>query len=125
MPLMANLMLSTRRPIINHPHYEDVELRARTRLVYQMYSRRDPEDYHRTMRNMGASYVNLSSGWCLDMQVQNSNLDNNFRQISLCPSFRMSVKLQFLQSCHKMSQIKVAWYVLKAKDMHSGSRSDP
>jgi len=66
MPLMANLMLSTRRPIINHPHYEDVELRARTRLVYQMYSRRDPEDYHRTMRNMGASYVILSSGWCLD-----------------------------------------------------------
>jgi len=66
MPLMANLMLSTRRPIINHPHYEDVGLRARTRLVYQMYSRRDPKEYHHTLRDLGANYVVLSSGWCLE-----------------------------------------------------------
>ena len=32
---------------------------------------------------------------------------------------------QFLQSYHKMSQIKVAWYVLRVKNMHLGSPSDP
>ena len=45
---------------------EDVGLRARTRLVYQMYSRRDPKEYHHTLRDLGANYVVLSSGWCLE-----------------------------------------------------------
>ena len=66
MPVMANLMLSTRRPIINHPHYEDVELRKRTRKVYQMYSRQSPTEYYNTLKEMKANYVLLSSPWCLD-----------------------------------------------------------
>ena len=66
MPLMANLMLTTRRPIINHPHYEDVELRWRTRQVYQMYSRTTPQDYNKTLRALKVHYVVLASGWCLE-----------------------------------------------------------
>ena len=41
-------------------------------------------------------------------------------------SVRMSAnQFQFLQSYHKMSIIKFAWYVLRVKNMHPGSPSDP
>ena len=59
-------MLSTRRPIINHPHYEDEDLRLRTRKVYQMYSRRTPLEYQQTLKSLHADYVVLSNHWCLE-----------------------------------------------------------
>ena len=39
-----------------------------------------------------------------------------------CPS--ITSHFQFLQSYHKMSLIKVAWYVLRVKNIHSWSPSD-
>ena len=32
---------------------------------------------------------------------------------------------KFLQSCHKVSLIKVAWFMLRVKNMNSWSPSDP
>ena len=56
MPLMANLKLSTERPIVNHPHYEHEEIRNRTLKVYSMYSRRPLSQVHQTLREMGINY---------------------------------------------------------------------
>ena len=65
MPLMANLLLSTRRPVINHPHYEDASLRERTRKVYEMYSRKTIPEVHKTIRALKADYLVIAAHWCL------------------------------------------------------------
>ena len=50
---------------------------------------------------------------------------------SVCPSSGGGIggvplsSFKFLQSCHKVSLIKVAWYMLRVKNMHSRSPSDP
>lgn len=56
MPVMANLKLSTLRPIVNHPHYEDDEIRKRTMNVYSMYSRRSLDEVYNTLNTMGVNY---------------------------------------------------------------------
>lgn len=65
MSLMANILLSTRRPIINHPHYEDARLRETTKRVYSIFSRRSVSEVHKIMKSLEAEYVVLSSNWCL------------------------------------------------------------
>ena len=60
--------------------------------------------------------------------VFDSNLHNYFN-LHVCPSFRQrrrrpTLCFQFLQSYYKVSLIKVAWYVLRVKDMHSWSPPD-
>ena len=62
---MANLLLSTGRPVVNHPHYEDAGLRERTRLIYKMYDRISPEEYHAILKNLNVKYLVAVVHWCL------------------------------------------------------------
>ncbi|XP_019958998.2 dpy-19-like 1, like [Paralichthys olivaceus] len=64
MPTMASVKLSTGRPIVNHPHYEDAGLRERTMLVYSMYSRMSGETVKRNLMQLGVDFFVLEDSWC-------------------------------------------------------------
>ncbi|KAK7885963.1 hypothetical protein WMY93_025584 [Mugilogobius chulae] len=64
MPTMASVKLSTGRPIVNHPHYEDAGLRERTKLVYSMYSRMSGETVKRNLMKLKVDYFVLEDSWC-------------------------------------------------------------
>uniref|UniRef100_A0A8C5W9X4 Dpy-19 like C-mannosyltransferase 1 n=1 Tax=Leptobrachium leishanense TaxID=445787 RepID=A0A8C5W9X4_9ANUR len=65
MPTMASVKLSTGRPIVNHPHYEDAGLRARTKLVYSMYSRKSAKEVKGILQSLGVQYFILENTWCI------------------------------------------------------------
>lgn len=65
MPTMASIKLSTGRAIVNHPHYEDAGLRARTKLVYAMYSRKSAEEVKNGLLSLGVDYFIFEESWCL------------------------------------------------------------
>ncbi|CAF1113449.1 unnamed protein product, partial [Brachionus calyciflorus] len=51
MPLMANVKLSTNRPIMNHPHYEDVDLRKKVQNLYTyLYGFRPVNEIHKILK---------------------------------------------------------------------------
>ena len=64
MPTMATVKLSTRRPIVNHPHYEDAALRQRSKQVYTIFSRKPPGQVHSILRGMEVDYVIVEDWWC-------------------------------------------------------------
>ncbi|KAM9410579.1 protein C-mannosyl-transferase DPY19L3 [Pholidichthys leucotaenia] len=66
MQLLAGIKLCTGRVLTNHPHYEDKDLRERTRQVYQVYARRSPEEVHDVLRAAGADYVVLENSICYE-----------------------------------------------------------
>ncbi|EDL25287.1 dpy-19-like 1 (C. elegans) [Mus musculus] len=65
MPTMASVKLSALRPVVNHPHYEDAGLRARTKIVYSMYSRKAPEDVKKELMKLKVNYYILEESWCI------------------------------------------------------------
>lgn len=64
MPTMASVKLSTGRPIVNHPHYEDAGLRERTKLVYSMYSRMSADTVKGNLVTLGVDFFVLEDSWC-------------------------------------------------------------
>ncbi|MED6267703.1 hypothetical protein CHARACLAT_014839 [Characodon lateralis] len=66
MQLLAGIKLCTGRVLTNHPHYEDKDLRERTRQVYQVYARRSPEEVYGILRAVGADYVVLENSICYE-----------------------------------------------------------
>ncbi|XP_064647721.1 protein C-mannosyl-transferase DPY19L1-like isoform X2 [Lineus longissimus] len=65
MPTMATIKLVTKRPIVNHPHYEDTELRERTKIVYATYSRKPPEEVKKGLLGLQVDYLILENTWCI------------------------------------------------------------
>lgn len=66
MASMANVKLSTNRPIVNHPHYEDVGLRNRTKYIYSyMYGYVSPKHLYKLMKiDLKAAYVLVEEHYC-------------------------------------------------------------
>ncbi|XP_051485828.1 probable C-mannosyltransferase DPY19L3 isoform X4 [Apus apus] len=66
MQLLAGVKLCTGRTLTNHPHYEDKNLRERTKQIYQIYAKRSPEDVHRILLSFGTDYVILEDSICYE-----------------------------------------------------------
>uniref|UniRef100_A0A669P8V8 Dpy-19 like C-mannosyltransferase 1 n=1 Tax=Phasianus colchicus TaxID=9054 RepID=A0A669P8V8_PHACC len=65
MPTMASVKLSALRPVVNHPHYEDAGLRARTKIVYSMYSRKPAKEVKKELIKLGVNYYILEESLCV------------------------------------------------------------
>ncbi|XP_055504325.1 probable C-mannosyltransferase DPY19L3 isoform X2 [Leucoraja erinacea] len=66
MQLLAGIKLCTGRTITNHPHYEDKKLRDRTKQIYQIYSKRPPDEVYRILRLYGTNYIVVEDSICYE-----------------------------------------------------------
>ncbi|XP_066184042.1 protein C-mannosyl-transferase DPY19L3 isoform X2 [Sylvia atricapilla] len=66
MQLLAGVKLCTGRTLTNHPHYEDKNLRERTKQIYQIYAKRSPGEVHGILRSFGTDYVILEDSICYE-----------------------------------------------------------
>ena len=101
MALMANLKLSTLRPIVNHPHYESEEIRNRTLQVYSMYSRKTVEEVHSRLRSMRIDFYVFQPQQCLQthprpectyLAMWDLEDPKNREQPSLCHSIWQAIR---------------------------------
>nr|CAH8865618.1 unnamed protein product [Trichobilharzia regenti] len=64
MQLMAAIKCCTSRPIANHPHYENAELRRRTKQLYQIYGRKSLDEVYSILRNYSIDYFIIETSIC-------------------------------------------------------------
>ncbi|CAH2062413.1 unnamed protein product, partial [Iphiclides podalirius] len=64
MPILASVMLSTRKPIVVHPHYEHLATRQRAYAVYKVYGRFTPEELYRELNKIEATYLIVENKYC-------------------------------------------------------------
>ncbi|CAK1556034.1 unnamed protein product [Leptosia nina] len=64
MPILAAVMLSTRRPVVAHPHYEHIEARERAYAVYKMYGRFSPHELYQGLSKLRATYLIVENKYC-------------------------------------------------------------
>ncbi|KRX48887.1 putative C-mannosyltransferase DPY19L3, partial [Trichinella murrelli] len=64
MQLMAGVKCCTSRPITNHPHFENKQLRDRTKDIYQIYARRSAEDVYNILKKYKTNYIILEDSIC-------------------------------------------------------------
>lgn len=64
MPIMSSILLTTQRPVINHPHYEYANLRERTKTVYRAFGRGTVTELYRSLVDLKVTYFVLQDHWC-------------------------------------------------------------
>ncbi|CAH1800272.1 unnamed protein product [Owenia fusiformis] len=84
MQLLAGVKLCTGRSLTNHPHYEDKQLRERTKELYQYYGKRSPDDVYKIMKKYDVGYIILEDSICLARKSDHCtttdiiNIDNGY-----------------------------------------------
>ncbi|XP_048003791.1 probable C-mannosyltransferase DPY19L1 [Leguminivora glycinivorella] len=64
MPILATVMLVTRRPVVAHPHYENKEARARAYSVYKTYGKFTTEELYKELTALKAIYLIVENKYC-------------------------------------------------------------
>ncbi|KAJ8687105.1 hypothetical protein QAD02_022899 [Eretmocerus hayati] len=65
MSVMASVMLSTGRPVVNNPFYDSREMQDRTRKVYEVFGRKTPDEVHDILEGLKVDYLVLDYATCL------------------------------------------------------------
>ncbi|ESO87300.1 hypothetical protein LOTGIDRAFT_107140 [Lottia gigantea] len=69
MQLLAGVKLCSGRPVTNHPHYEDKQLREKTKWIYQMYGKREPVEVYTILKKYQTDYIILEDSICLSYKT--------------------------------------------------------
>ncbi|KAI5639286.1 hypothetical protein NE865_08146 [Phthorimaea operculella] len=70
MPVSAAVMLSARRAVVSHPHYEHAEARDRAYAVHKVYGRFTAQQLYEELTKLKATYLIVENGLCYGRTTQ-------------------------------------------------------